>query len=166
MSARPDNLELRCAGLASRLRRRLNLRGIVPGVCGAALVASLAVLRAVATADLNSVSVAGHVLAWGCWFRHSFGVPCPFCGLTRSLLLTLQGQPGDALRLNPAGPLLALGLLALGCALLVLMLYAQAPTAHSAAERLRGRIQLGATAYSALLIAVLLTHWLLALRPH
>ena len=173
MNARPDNFALRRADFGARrasggghIARWLNRPGVVPGLCGAALVAALGVLRAVATASLNSVSVAGHVLAWGCWFRQRFGVPCPLCGLTRSTLLTLQGQLSFALQLNPAGPLLALGLLALGCALLGLALCAQVPRARATAERLRGRIQFGATAYAALFIAVVVAHWLLALRSH
>ena|GEM_PF-750910 len=171
MSARQDNLELpradfgaRRAGGGGRLARWLNRPGVVPGLCGALLVAAPVVLRAVATADLNSVSFAGHALRWGCWFRQHFGMPCPFCGLTRSTLLTLQGQLGFALQLNAAGPLLVLGVLALGCALLALAFCAQAPRTRAAAERLRGRIQLGATAYAALFGAVLVAHWLLALR--
>jgi hypothetical protein len=123
-------------------------------------------LRAVASADLNSVSVAGHVLTWGCWFRQRFGVPCPLCGMTRSVLLTLHGQLTPALQLNTAGPVLVFGLALLSCALLGLMLCAQLPRARGAGERLHRRIQFGATAYAGLLIAVLLAHWLLALRAH
>ena len=33
---------------------------------------------------------------------------CPGCGLTRATALTLQGQPGLALAVHPAGPLVAL----------------------------------------------------------
>jgi uncharacterized membrane protein YfcA len=37
---------------------------------------------------------------------HYLGVMDPFCGGTRSVYLTLHGQLRDALRYNPAGPLL------------------------------------------------------------
>lgn len=37
---------------------------------------------------------------------HYLGIMDPLCGATRSLYLTLHGQLGDAVRYNPAGPLL------------------------------------------------------------
>lgn len=41
-------------------------------------------------------------LPWpGCWFRHSFGIPCPTCGATRSALALAHGDIGLALRTNP-----------------------------------------------------------------
>ncbi|PKV80995.1 uncharacterized protein DUF2752 [Nocardia fluminea] len=39
---------------------------------------------------------------------HRLGIMDPFCGGTRSWYLLLHGQVGDALRYNPAGPLLML----------------------------------------------------------
>ena len=36
-----------------------------------------------------------------CWFRHSFGIPCPTCGATRSALALAHGDIGLALRTNP-----------------------------------------------------------------
>jgi hypothetical protein len=139
----------------------LNRPGVVPGGFGATLVAALALARLVVFADLNSVKFAGHALAWGCWFRQQFGVPCPFCGLTRSTLLALQGQLSSALQVNPAGPVLVFGLLTLGCALIGVALSAP----HRAA-RLRRRTQVGATVYAALFFFVLFAHWLLALGGH
>ncbi len=37
---------------------------------------------------------------------YNFGVMCPMCGATRSVYLTLHGQLGNAVRYNPAGPVL------------------------------------------------------------
>ena len=39
-----------------------------------------------------------------CAFRRATGVPCPFCGLTRSFCATGRGELGRAFRLHPAGP--------------------------------------------------------------
>jgi hypothetical protein len=139
----------------------LNRPGVVPGCCGAALVAALVLARLVAFADLNSVTFAGHALSWGCWFRQQFGVPCPFCGLTRSTLLALQGQLSSALQVNPAGLVLVFGLFTLGCALVGVAL-----SSPAAAARLRRRTQVGATIYAALFFFVLCAHWLLALGGH
>jgi uncharacterized protein DUF2752 len=49
-----------------------------------------------------------------CPCRLALGVPCPFCGLTHSLLAVGHGDLGQALALNPLGwvvPLVAVGLL-------------------------------------------------------
>ncbi|MFL6211060.1 MAG: DUF2752 domain-containing protein [Pyrinomonadaceae bacterium] len=166
MSALADHFIEHGAGNGNRLGVWLNRPGVVPGLGGAALATALVGSRAVAAADLNSVTVAGHVLPWGCWFRQRFGVPCPLCGMTRSVLLTLHGQLTPALQLNPAGPMLVLGLALLSCALVGLLLCAQLPSARGAGERLRQRIQLSATVYAGLFVVVALTHWLLALRAH
>jgi hypothetical protein len=44
---------------------------------------------------------------------HYVGVMDPFCGGTRSVYLTLHGQLREAVRYNPAGPLLVLAAVAL-----------------------------------------------------
>lgn len=44
---------------------------------------------------------------------HYLGVMDPLCGGTRSVYLALHGQVGDAMRYNPAGPLLLLAAAAL-----------------------------------------------------
>ena len=140
----------------------INRPGSVPGLAGTALLASLAGLRAIASADLNSVTFAGHVLDGVCWFRQRFGVPCPFCGMTRSFLFTLHGQLTSAWQLNPAGLLLVLGLIALGCALVVVLLCEQTRLGHDVALRLQRRLRFGATVYATLFIAALAVHWLAA----
>lgn len=44
---------------------------------------------------------------------HYIGVMDPFCGGTRSVYLTLHGHLRDAVRYNPAGPILVVAALAL-----------------------------------------------------
>ena len=49
-----------------------------------------------------------------CPFLAATGHPCPFCGLTTAMALTLRGEPGAALAAHPLGPavvVLAVGLL-------------------------------------------------------
>ena len=43
-----------------------------------------------------------------CPFRLATGLPCPFCGMTRSLFAVGDGRLGDAFALAPLGPLLPL----------------------------------------------------------
>jgi hypothetical protein len=61
-----------------------------------------------------------HMLGWhvdlGCGMRQAFGIPCPGCGMTRSVLLTLHGDVGAALAVNPVGPVFVAGLLLLASA--------------------------------------------------
>ena len=137
--------------------------GVLPGLCGALLGAQLAVLRLVASADADSVTFAGRALHWGCWFRQHFGLPCPLCGMTRSTLLTLHGQFNLAMQLNWAGPFLVVGLLLLALALLGLMLCAQTTRTRAFTAQLERGLRVGATAYAALFLFVLLAHWLYAL---
>jgi hypothetical protein len=41
-----------------------------------------------------------------CLLKSTTGVPCPFCGTTRSIMSVLQGEWMNALHLNPLGILL------------------------------------------------------------
>lgn len=45
-------------------------------------------------------------LAVGCPLRGATGLPCPLCGMTRSVVATVHGNVGEALATNPAGVLL------------------------------------------------------------
>jgi len=42
-----------------------------------------------------------------CPFRLATGVPCPFCGLTHSLVALGQGEIDESVRFSPIGPLVA-----------------------------------------------------------
>ncbi|HEY4330784.1 MAG TPA: DUF2752 domain-containing protein [Phycisphaerae bacterium] len=46
-----------------------------------------------------------------CAFHKMTGMPCPGCGLTRSVLALLHGNMTDSIGYHPFGPLLLLGLL-------------------------------------------------------
>lgn len=43
-----------------------------------------------------------------CLFKNVTGIPCPSCGVTRSIMLLLQGDLMEALQMNPIGILAAL----------------------------------------------------------
>jgi hypothetical protein len=68
---------------------------IAAGLCGASLGA--AGLGAVTGADLDGSPVL-------CPFRLATGLPCPFCGLTRSMLAAGGGDWETSLQLSPLGP--------------------------------------------------------------
>lgn len=48
-----------------------------------------------------------------CLLRNWTGIPCPGCGVTRSLAALLRGDLGAALRVHPLAPVLAIELLLL-----------------------------------------------------
>jgi Protein of unknown function (DUF2752) len=70
------------------------------------------------TADDTRVYVFGHAIPWECSMRRA-GLPCPTCGMTRSLVMTLHGQFGRAWHMAPGGPVLLAGALLAAAVLLV-----------------------------------------------
>ena len=56
------------------------------------------------------VTIFGRDPGLACAFRLHTGHPCPGCGLTRSVILSVCGRFGQAFALNPLGPWLVLGM--------------------------------------------------------
>lgn len=123
------------------------------GLTGVALLASLALARGLATASPAAVHVAGHELPVICPSRLLFGVTCPGCGMTRSVLLTLGGDLRGALALNPAGPVLVAALVLLAAQLL----FAARPDEGDAPAR--RRLLSWATLYGTVVVSVMLIQW-------
>lgn len=136
---------------------------LAAGAGSLALVAAGLAARALASATPQAVYFRGSELGMACAIREQFGVPCPGCGLTRSVLLTLHGHLGAALEINPGGPLVVLG-----AALLAALLFALAlprPDGRApASERLVRRAVFAASAYGCLTTVVLLAHWVRAIN--
>src|SRR2546421_3781363 len=105
------------------LSKLLSRPGASAGVTGACVLLQLVALRALASATETYVTFAGRELHMECSFRQHFGVPCPNCGMTRSVLLTLQGELGRAARVNFAGPFLVVGVVLFALAMFFLMFY-------------------------------------------
>lgn len=138
---------------------RSDIQGLALGAAGAALLAQLALLRALTTATDTYVTFAGRELRWECAFKRAFGVPCPNCGMTRSVVFTLHGEWGRAFGMNPAGPLLVLGALTLGVALLLMAFRQRPASADLNAPPAARRLALTTALYGALVAAVLLANW-------
>lgn len=83
----------------------------------AAILAGLALVWLVAGATPDYVTVLGHPLTLGCGMKTLFGIPCPGCGMTRSVVFTLHGHLASALAVNPVGPVFLAGVLFLVAAL-------------------------------------------------
>ena len=145
--------------MSSVLTKWANRAGSAPGLVGALLLVQLAAVRLVASATTERAYLFGRALHWDCLFKQRLGFPCPTCGMTRSFLLSLQGQFTEAAHVNPAGLLLVLGLVVFSLALVFLMFYRQHRTTL-AAGAVHRRIRLGASVYGSLLLVVLFAHWL------
>jgi hypothetical protein len=141
------------------LTKWANRTGSAPGLVGALLLVQLAILRSFASATPERVYLFGRELHWDCWFKARLGFACPTCGMTRSVLLSLQGRFTEAAGLNPAGLLLVAGLIVFSLALIFLMFYRERNTSLDAGA-LHRRIRLGASMYGSLLVVVLFAHWL------
>ena len=123
------------------------------GLTGVALLASLALARGLAEATPAAVRVAGRGLPVICPSRLLFGVNCPGCGMTRSVLLTLGGDLRSALSVNPAGPVLVAALVLLAAQLLFA---AGAGEGGTSAKR---RLRSWASLYGAVVASVMLIQW-------
>ncbi len=97
------------------MRRRPGAAAILGGL----ILLELGAAAILFTADAAGVRFAGMAVSGPCLFRAHFGVPCPTCGLTRSVILTLHGHLGAALGINPAGPLWVLAAFAVAVTLLL-----------------------------------------------
>lgn len=131
------------------------------GLAGAGLLAALAATRFAASASETAVSVAGRELRWACPLLSLFGLPCPSCGMTRSVVFTLHGELGRAAALNPAGPLFVLGAILLA-ALLLFLAFGPRPRGARLADASARKLLIGASAYACLTTGVLFAHWVRA----
>src|SRR2546430_2601175 len=82
------------------------------GAAGLVIWLDAVIAALVLRADESRVYVLGHPIAWVCALRSQYHLPCPTCGLTRSLVLSLHGELGRAWNIAPAGPVALFGLLA------------------------------------------------------
>ena len=137
--------------------------GLAAIIVGTLLLSEVLFLRVAFSADLDHVYFAGEQLSTACSFKEKFSVPCPTCGMTRSIVLAAQGDLRSASRVNPAG---AVGMV--GVILFILTMFGlailQRRKPHRKTRSLERRITTWTLAYAALTILVLLGHWLMALR--
>jgi len=128
--------------------------GMAAGVTGAIILAQAAAARLILRADDAYVYVLGRPIRWACALKSRTGLPCPTCGMTRSLVLSLHGEWARAWRLMPAAPVALAGLLALGAALLALAVVQRrgAPAAEAYIRR-------GALIYAAIIAVVWIAGW-------
>jgi len=118
-------------------------------------------------ADEEHVFVLGRPIAWVCALRSRYGLPCPTCGLTRSVVMSLHGEFGRAWRMAPVGPVAVGGLVALAVAMLVLAWLQWRPQKADSLNWESGApvwIRKGAAIYAVGAIAVWLGGWAVSFR--
>jgi len=140
------------------VKRLASQPGFTTGALGLCVLLQLAALRWLARADAERIYVWGQPLNATCAFKRNFGLPCPTCGMSRSVILTLADEWPLAWQINPAGPLLAVGLAGLGVSLLVLMFYQQRERSQTA-QRVALAIRLWCLSCGGLAIVASVTHW-------
>ena len=137
--------------------------GIASAALGTLLMAQIAALGILLRATQDGVWLLGHPVGSLCWFQRLTGLPCPTCGMTRSIVLTLNGHLGTALRLNLAGPVWVLAVATLAVALLWLAWRERARGTGPSAPA-RRRIRLLALVQGAVFAVALAANWIWALR--
>lgn len=136
--------------------------GFTAGTLGTILLLLLLGVRLVFKADSGSVHIFNRNLSIECGIRHQFGIPCPACGLTRSVIMTLAGNIQPATRLNPAGPFAIFGVFAFSISMFYLS-YRQQSTTRRRVEQVQRGMLVAVLAYGALVVLVMLGHWVVAL---
>ena len=102
---------------------------------------------------LNLALFALHLPTWQCPLLHTFGVPCPGCGLTRAITLLFRGEWRASITMHAFAPVFLIALIVVGTA--ALMPERHRPTFVSNIERLEQK-----TAIPVLLLAALFLYWL------
>jgi hypothetical protein len=136
------------------MAQSLSKPGTAPTAVGLFILLQMAATRLVLNADELRVYVLGHPINWACALKARFGLPCPTCGLTRSVVLSLHGEIARAWNVAPGGPVAVVGCLAFAIALL--LLNGVTPRYR---ERMKAAIRSGALAYAALAATVWIAGW-------
>jgi hypothetical protein len=141
-------------------------------VVGWVILADALAARWLLRADEEHVFVLGRPIAWVCALRAQFGLPCPTCGLTRSVVMSLHGEFARAWGMAPAGPVVVVGMIAFAVAMLVLAWVQGTPQGRSPVGGARrwetaGRawIRKGVAIYAVGALVVWLGGWAISFQP-
>jgi hypothetical protein len=125
---------------------------------GWVILADALAARCLLRADEDRVFVLGRPIAWVCALRSQFGLPCPTCGLTRSVVMSLHGDFARAWRMAPVGPVAVFGVMAFALTMLLLAYFQRAGVPRRDA-RAQEWIRKGAAIYAVGALAVWLGGW-------
>ncbi len=130
--------------------------GVPAAAAGVVVWADALLGRMLLRTDGAAVYFLGHPIAVTCWLKSRLGLPCPTCGITRSIVLSLHGDFGRAWQFAPAGPLAVAGALGLATALFILAIWrvCDAATSMVMSRRIRRAALLYAAAGALIWIVV------------
>lgn len=97
-----DSAALSTKAPIDSLAARARPRDILGLVCGGMLLAAMALAP---ESDGRRVTLMGHPIPSTCVFRIVSGRPCPACGLTRGVALSVRGHVSRAVSMHPLAPL-------------------------------------------------------------
>jgi len=137
---------------------RLGKPAAAPLSAALGILGQLGLLRAVLGADDARAYFLGRPVELACALRTRVGVPCPMCGVTRAVALTLHGELDRAFSLFPAAPVAIGGLLVLAAGLIAVSFAGSRVHVAALAER---RIRPAALCYAVGCTAIWLTDWTL-----
>lgn len=80
---------------------------ILDGLLAVCFVAALVFSRLVEFSPDGGIELAGRQLGAACLFQGWTNVPCPFCGLSRSMVALAHGGLRQAFSCHPLGPFVA-----------------------------------------------------------
>jgi hypothetical protein len=105
---------------------------------------------------LNVALFVLHLPTWQCPMLHTFGVPCPGCGLTRAIALLFRGEWRASLTMHAFAPMFVIGLAMIGLGALL-------PSGRR--QVFIGRIQTieQKTGITTLVVVALVLYWLVRL---
>jgi hypothetical protein len=139
------------------VKSRLSAPATAARALGVAILAELGALHLVLRADAERAFLFGYELPSLCALRETLGLPCPTCGVTRAVGLTLHGELGAAWQLFPAVPVTLGWLAALAVALL--FVDGRRPGAGVEGGLLRLRLTRAALGFSGLSLVVWLVDY-------
>ena len=142
--------------MSGRLPERV-VRIAPAAAAAAAIVLQAVVARLLLNADEQRVYWLGRPIDVECAFRARFGLPCPGCGLTRSVVLALHGHFLRSWNMAPGGAAAVAGGLALAAGLGALAIFGL--RGSPAARRLRVELPRWAIAAAGVVFVIWAGGW-------
>src|SRR6266550_1920144 len=146
---------MRAAGCPSD-DHRMNSQTLSQPIAAAILRDRRLALAVLGFGALNLALFVLHLPTWQCPLLHTFGVPCPGCGLTRAIALLLRGEWRASLTMHAFAPVFVVGLAMIGFGTLLPSRRRQAFIGWT--QRMEQR-----TAITTLLAVALILYWLIRL---
>lgn len=129
---------------------------VINSLLGIGFLVSLLLIKLISFATTKETWFFGRKFHIGCLFKDLMGFDCPTCGMTRSVILTLQGELQSAFQMHIGGSLFIFGILSFS---LFMILSAIFPNSN-----LERKIIIVSTAYFASVTLISFGFWILKIN--